>query len=128
MPPALNCKNSRRFTIGSFLILTAGRRSVLAKRPFGAEPAGLDPLINPLPDADIEQSEAGGFVKYDLVVGFATRLLAGHDVADVGHHIVRTEFAVGNKRVERLARRIVAQYLLGSRQIHPRAQHGLLAE
>src|SRR5829696_4592319 len=90
-PAAPNCKNSRRFTRTS---------SMFAERHLGPEPPALHPLVDPVADADVEQSQARGFVEDDLVVGGAAGLLASDNVAQVGRHIVGPEPAAGNQSVE----------------------------
>src|SRR5262249_19654521 len=79
-------------------------------------------------DADVEQSEAGGFIEDDFVVGAAAWLLAGDDIANVGHDIARAEPAVRKERIERLAWRIITEHLLRRGQIDARSQHRSLVE
>ena len=106
--------------------------SVVHRSPNGIsvpQSPALRPLINPVADADIEQRQPRGLVKNDLVV----RCAGPASCRRRRRRCRRTtssgaEPAAGNQRVERLARRIVAQHLLRRGQIHARAQHGLLVE
>src|SRR5438132_15610 len=101
---------------------------LFTERQLGSKSSLYCAFEDPMPYACVENAHPGRFIQNDFFCAATSRFPAGNDIAELRDDVLRLEFSACQQSIEWLARRVVAQHLIASREEYARAQYRRFVE